>query len=65
MEIFTDEGFTTPASGTISLRTVLYFKIEVETFGIDTEVHLINCRATNSSDPDDPTAEEYKIIEEG
>lgn len=65
MEIFTDDGFTTAASGTISLGTELYFKIEVETFGIDTEIHLTNCRATTSDDPDDPAAVVYKIIEDG
>jgi len=65
MGIFIDDGFTTVASGTISLRTELYFKIEVETFGIDTEIHLTNCRATTSADPDDLAAVVYKIIENG
>lgn len=65
MEIFTDGGFSKPASGTILLRTKLHFRIEVVTFGIDTEVHLLNCRATNSSDPDDTAAAVYPIIEDG
>ena len=65
MDIFTDAGFTTAASGTISLGTRLYFRINVETFGIDTEVHLTKCRATTSNDPDDPTADVYNIIKDG
>ena len=65
MEIFTDGGFLMPASDTIFLRTKLHFRIEVVTFGIDTEVHLLNCRATNSSDPDDTAAAVYPIIEDG
>ena len=65
MEIFTDGGFSKPASGTILLRTKLHFRIEVVTFGIDTEVHLINCRATTSSDPNDDGAKVYQIIEDG
>jgi len=65
MGIFIDDGFTTVASGTISLRTELFFKIEVETFGIDTEIHLTNCRAKTSADPDDPAAVVYQIIENG
>ena len=65
MEIFTDAGFTALASGTISLGTRLYFRIKVETFGINTEVHLTKCRATTSNDPDDPTADVYDIIKDG
>ena len=65
MDIFTDSDFSAPANGTIPLGTDLHFRIQVVTFGIDTEVHLLNCRATNSSDPDDTAAAVYPIIEDG
>lgn len=65
MGIFTDPGFMTPASGTISLRTTLYFEIKVETFNIDTEIHLTNCRTSTSDDPEDTAAMSYTFIENG
>ena len=65
MGIFLDPDFETSASGTILLNTSLYFKIDVETFGIDTEIHLTKCRATNSSDPDDSEAVVFTFIENG
>ena len=65
MDIFTDSDFSAPANGTIPLGTDLHFRIQVVTFGIDTEVHLINCRATTSSDPNDDGAKVYQIIEDG
>jgi len=65
MGIFTDPDFETPAGGTISLRTTLYFEIKVETFNIDTEIHLTNCRASTSDDPEDTEAMSYTFIESG
>ena len=65
MGIFTDSSFATPVSGTISLRTMLYFRIEVETFNIDTEIHLTNCRASTSDDPEDTEAMSYTFIANG